>query len=495
MEPQSVTLSIIALYLAACLGVGLRPSKAQSDSATGYIAGDRALGPLLMYFITGATIFSAFTFLGMPGWAWQRGGAAFYILSYGVLGFVPFMFLGPRAARVGKHFGFVTQAELIARRFGAPHLALLLALITLIAFVPYIVLQMRGAGVFMRLASGGRLSDFQGIGIVYGVVLLYVLKSGVLGVGWTNVLQGLLMLILAWSLGLYLPQVLHGGVGPMFERIAERDPEFLLAPGRKGSGAAWSWSEYSSYVVVSMIGFSCWPHLFMKAYSARDERTLRRSVVLYPTFLLFQVPILLLGFAAVGFAPAPRDEQDVLPHLLLSMDLPAVVVGLFCAGGLAASMSTGDALAHAGASIAVRDGAVTALGVKLSPQAERTWVRAGVALLLIGCWIATELWGQRIVDLLVFAYGPITQIAPVLLAALFWRRATAAGATAGLVLGIGVSLALTVWPALRPFEVHAGLFGLGANAAALILVSLATHSRDAANDEAFLRVAARADGT
>ncbi len=495
MNNQTVALLVIAVYLAACLWAGLRPSKDQSDSATGFIAGDRALGPLLMYFITGATIFSAFTFLGMPGWAWSRGASSFYILSYGVLGFVPFLFLGPRAARVGKHYGFVTQAEMIARRFSAPYLALILALITLIAFVPYIVLQMRGAGVLMRLASGGALNDAQGIAIVYGVVAVYVLKSGVLGVGWTNVLQGVFMLVLAWGLGLYLPSLLHGGIGPMFEKIAAADPDFLLAPGRTKSGTPWNWAEYSSFVLVSMIGFTCWPHLFMKAFSARDERTLRKSVILYPSFLLFQVPILLLGFAAVGFQPAPRDEQDVLPHLLLSLDLPAIVVGLFCAGGLAASMSTGDALAHGGASIAIRDGWVTAFGKKLSPHRERTLVRWMVALLLVGCWLATIRYGTRIVDLLVFAYGPITQIGPVLVAALLWRRATAKGACAGLICGIVISLWLTIAPELRPWPLHAGLYGLTANVLVLVLVSLATQSRNPKADEEFLAIAARSDGT
>ena len=50
--------------------------ESSSASAAGYVAGDRTLGTLVMYFITGATIFSAFAFLGMPGWAYSRGAAA-----------------------------------------------------------------------------------------------------------------------------------------------------------------------------------------------------------------------------------------------------------------------------------------------------------------------------------------------------------------------------------------------------------------------------------
>ncbi|MEM6731499.1 MAG: sodium:solute symporter family protein, partial [Myxococcota bacterium] len=64
MPSSAVVLSISVLYLLASLAIGLWPSKQSSDSAAGFVAGDRTLGVVLMYFITGATIFSAFAFLG-----------------------------------------------------------------------------------------------------------------------------------------------------------------------------------------------------------------------------------------------------------------------------------------------------------------------------------------------------------------------------------------------------------------------------------------------
>jgi solute:Na+ symporter, SSS family len=58
-----------------------------------------------MYFVTGATVFSAFAFLGGPGWAYSRGAAAFYILSYGVLGSPPGTSSAPGPARLGRRMG------------------------------------------------------------------------------------------------------------------------------------------------------------------------------------------------------------------------------------------------------------------------------------------------------------------------------------------------------------------------------------------------------
>jgi SSS family solute:Na+ symporter len=478
-----VVLGVAGLYLALCVGIGLWPDRKASDSAAGFVAGDRALGGLLMYFITGATIFSSFTFLGLPGWAATRGAAAFYILSYGILGFLPFYFLGPRAARVGRRFGYVTQAEMVAGRFGAPYLALSFAVVSVIAFVPYLALQIQGAGLVLASVTGDAIGVRLGGALVYGVVALYVVQSGVLGVGWTNVFQGVLMLALAWGLGLWLPHALHGGVGEMFERIATERPELLRAPGLTSSGAPWTWGEYSSALLVSMIGFCCWPHLFMKAFSARDERTLKRTVVLYPTFLLFQVPILLIGFAAVFHQPAAPHPDQTLPNLLMTLDLPAVVVGLFCAGGLAASMSSGDAMAHASASIAVRDGWVTGLRRSLSPHQERTWIRVGIVLVLVASYVVAGWFGDSIVDLLLFAYGPVTQFAPGLVATLCWRRATAPAVLAGLAAGIALTLALELRRDLRPVAIHPGAYGLALNAAVLVAVSLCTRRRDARGEE------------
>lgn len=493
MTDVGIVLTIAGLYLGACLVVGMLPGRKSSESAEGYVAGDRALGLLVMYFITGATIFSAYAFLGAPGWAFSRGGAAFYILAYGTLGFVPFYFLGPRAARLGKRYGFVTQAQMVAHRFARPRIAATMALITLLAFVPYLALQMKGAGYVLESMTRGAIPEHVGALIVYGLVLIYVMKSGVLGVGWTNTLQGIFMLVLAWGMGLYVPHVLYGGIGPMFERLVTERPGFLAPPGLDAAGNPWPWSEYTSSVLISVAGFSVFPHLFMKAFSARDEETIKRTVVLYPSFQLFIVPILILGFAGVLLVDQPAHSDQILPHLMMNADISPVIVGLFCAGALAASMSSGDAIAHATASILVRDGWVTALGRSLDARRERTAIRWLLVFVMIASYLLAILYKGSLVALLLYAYGPIVQFAPAVYATLYWRRATGAGVHAGLLAGIVVNVLFASQPELRPFAIHAGAYGLAANLLALVSVSLLTPRGGGSHDE-FLEVARKQGG-
>lgn len=494
MDGRTTVLAVSIGYLVLSLVVGMWPGKKSSDSAAGYVAGDRTLGLVVMYFITGASIFSAFAFLGGPGWTYSKGAAAFYILGYGALGFVPFYFLGPRAARLGRRFGFVTQAEMVAARFGSPALAGVMAVISVVAFIPYLALQMLGAGYVLYALTDHALPTWAGAGLVYLVVLAYVLKSGVLGVGWTNTLQGLFMMVLAWGLGLYLPDALYGGVGPLFDRLAAERPELLLAPGLSSSGDPWTWGEYTSAVGISIIGFCMWPHLFMKAFTAKNEQTIRRTVVLYPTFQIFLVPLFLIGYCGVFFEPGPELADQVLPHMLMQMqqqmDLPAIVVGLFCAGALAASMSSGDAMVHAAASIAVRDGWVAAWrkGEALDAHVERRLIRIVLVLVMLAAYLVAVLYDGSLVFLLLSTYGAVVQFAPAVWLGLSTDRVSGRAVLAGMVSGSLVTALLIALPALKPFAIHSGVYGLLVNVV-VVLVGSRVWPEDAERAARFLRVA------
>ena len=491
MDRWQIIALIIALYLGITLSIGLWSGRKTSHSVQGYVAGDRDFGLLVMYFVLGASVFSAFAFLGGPGWAYSRGAAAFYILSYGLLGVTPYFFIGPKAAELGRRLGFVTQAQLICGRFPSRALSVMIAVLTLLAFIPYITLQMRGAGIVIEAVTEGHVPLWAGAAIAYGVVMIYVLFSGVAAVGWTNTFQGIFMLTIAWSLGLYLPIKLYGGVGQMFERILAERPEMLTAPGLTAAGAPWSWGGYSSAIIVSAIGLMMWPHLFMKAFTARSDKTLRQTVVLFPTFQLFLIPVFLIGFAGILYTERPDTSDFILPFMILNSGLPAIVVGLFCAGALSASMSTGDALMHAAASVAVEDGVRPFHA--LSDAAQRRMIQALVVVIGgVAYYFALD-DNASLVVLLLTSYGIICQLAPPIVAALYWRRATTAGVIAGFAAGAATAVFffLTGYFGhnLRPLDLHEGVLGLVIHIPVLIIVSLMTRPQPRAHQDAFVSLA------
>ena len=478
MESWVVVTLVTSGYLALSLVIGWFSGRRASDTVTGYVAGDRGFGLLVMYFVMGASIFSAFAFLGTPGWAYSRGAAAFYVFCYGVLGFAPWYVIGPRVAQVGRRYGHVTQAELLSDRFKSTPLSVLIAVVSVVAFIPYIALQMKGAGIVFNAVTDGHVPIWAGALAAYTVVMLYVLKSGVLGVGWTNTFQGIFMLVIAWTLGLWLPNHLYGGVGPMFERIAELRPELLTVPGLDTDGSPWTWGAYSSAILVSAIGFTMWPHLFMKAFAAKNDATLKLATVLYPSFLLFLLPLYFIAFAGVLFDPKPASPDFILPHMILSTDIAPVVIGLFCAGALAASMSTGDAMLHAAGSVYVQDLHRKVFDPGLSDHHRTRLIRiVAVVIGIIAFYIAVNT-EMSLVALLLAAYGAVVQLAPVTAAAFFWKRATPNGVVTGVVLGSLVTLFLFIFPQYRPFGLHEGIVGLAVNCAALVGISTLSRPMD-----------------
>ena len=475
---------VIVAYLGLTLWVGLRAGHRASSTVEGFVAGDRNFGFLVMYFVTGATVFSAFAFLGGPGWAYSRGAAAFYILSYGVLGMMPWYVIGPKVTRVGRQLGQVTQAQFLTGRFPSRGLSLLIAVISVAALIPYITLQIRGAGIVIEAVTEGHIPLWLGAAAAYGVVLFYVLVSGVAAVGWTNTLQGVVMLVIAWTLGLYLPFKLYGGIEPMIQGIVQQRPGLLDAPGLSAVGQAWNWAAYSSAILVSAIGLQMWPHLFMKAFTARDERTIRRTVVWFPSFQLFLVPVFLIGLAGVLYVDELPRPDFILPHLILNVELPMIMVGLFCAGALSASMSTGDALLHATASVAVEDGVRPF--VPLSEIQQRRLIRWLILVAGTVAYVFAVSEGLSLVLLLLTSYGIIAQLAPPVVAALFWRRATTPGVITGLLAGTATTLLFFFQPELRPIPLHEGILGLSVHVPVLLAVSLLTPAQGDAHVQAYV---------
>ncbi len=479
METGTVILLIVGLYLLISLITGIVPSLRITRSVGGYVAGDRSMNVFILYFVIGASIFSSFAFLGGPGWAYSRGAAAFYIIAYGVIGIVPLYFFGPRAWRLGKKYGYVTQAELLADRFNSDFMSVMLAVLSVVVFIPYLTLQMVGAGYVLNVISEGMIPYWAGAGITYLVVLVYVYFSGVMGVGWSNAFQGMFMMVMAWVLGIYLPYTLYGGIGEMFTAIIEAGHEAMLqAPGLTAGGAAWDWWGFSSAVLISAIGFSVWPHFFMRSFAAKSANSLRLSVVLYPTFLLFLVPILMIGFSAIVAFPGVEQADSILPHVLMQLQLPAIVIGLFCAGALAASMSSGDAILHSAASIGIRDGVNRILKKPLKDKTERLWIQISVLIIGLIAYLFAVVIDVSIVALLLGSYGGVAQIFPIIFVMFYWKRATKAGALAGLFGGILVNTFFLIFSELKPLDMHEGIYGLAANIILLVGVSLLTRPDD-----------------
>jgi SSS family solute:Na+ symporter len=235
-----------------------------------------------------------------------------------------------------------------------------------------------------------------------------------------------------------------------------------------------------------------WPHLFMKAFTARSDNTLRKTVVLFPTFQLFLIPVFLIGFAGVLYPESPPSSDFILPFMILNAELPAIVVGLFCAGALSASMSTGDSLVHAAASVTVEDGIKPFR--QMSDEARRRLIQILVVVVGAMAYVFAVTEGVSLVVLLLTAYGIICQLAPPIVAAMYWSRATTVGVIAGFAAGSLTAafffLSGYFGHDLRPYDLHEGMLGLLVHIPVLILASLMTQPQEARHSAGFTKITA-----
>jgi SSS family solute:Na+ symporter len=91
-----------------------------------------------------------------------------------------------------------------------------------------------------------------------------------------------------------------------------------------------------------------------------------------------------------------------------------------------------------------------------------------------------------IVNLLLGSYGGVAQIFPLVFCMFYWKRATGYGAVAGFVGGVITTIFFLLYPELRPFPLHEGIYGLIVNIGLLIGVSLSTEPESAERVERYI---------
>ena len=269
---MSAALLIIALTALAALLLGLRAGRGRDMNLEQWTVGGRGFGAVFVFLLMAGEIYTTFTFLGGSGYAYGHGGPAYYILAYGCLAYVISYWMLPPIWRYARQHRLVSQPDYFATKYDSPAVGVLVAVVGIVAMVPYLVLQFKGLGIIVATASYGAIPSSVAVWIGAGVVTAYVMVSGVHGSAWTAVAKDVLILVVAVFLGLYLPIHLYGGFGTMFSAIQEAKPDFLALPP-KGESIAW----FDSTVLLTALGFYMWPHSFGSVFTARREKAFRQN--------------------------------------------------------------------------------------------------------------------------------------------------------------------------------------------------------------------------
>jgi SSS family solute:Na+ symporter len=468
MSASAITLAIIfgIVLLSSVLGL-YAGARRKMDLEQWTVAG-RGFGVIFIWLLMAGEIYTAFSFLGASGWAYSRGGPTLYILAYGTLGYVISFFVLPPLWELGRKHRLQTQPDFFESRYESKHLAAFVSAVGVTFIIPYLQIQLTGLGIIMQVAS------FDGIGrapaMIAAVALLatFVFVSGLRAVAWVSIVKDALMLFVAFAIGIGVPRIYFGGIGPMFAALVHAKPAHLTMPGATTvQGHAW----YMSTVLLTAMGFYMWPHSFASAFSAKSAGTLRRNAVLMPLYQVTMVLMLFVGFAAVLVVPGLRDGDLALLTVVRKTFSPWFL-GVVGAAGVLTAMVPAAIIVLTAATSFTKNLYRPLFAPSMSDNAVARLARIMVvALSLISLYFAI-FSSTTLVSLLLLGYAGTTQFFPGVLLGLYWKRVRAAGVFAGIVSGVGATTFLVLSNRDPFLGLNAGFVALCLNFLMTVVVTL-----------------------
>jgi SSS family solute:Na+ symporter len=468
MTPSAIALGVIFAIVALGSAIGFYAGAHRKMDLEQWTVAGRGFGVLLMWLLMAGEVYTTFSFLGASGWAYSRGAPTLYILAYITLAYVVSFFILPPIWELGRRHQLQTQSDFFAWRYRSKYLVAAVSLVGIVFMIPYLELQLTGLGIIVEVAS------FDGIGrnpaMAVAVILLagFVLASGLRAVAWVSVLKDILMLVAAVSVGIGIPYIYFGGVGPMFTALIHSKPSHFVMPGATSNlGHGW----YISTVLLTGLGVYMWPHSFGAAFSAKSAGTLRRNAVIMPLYTLSLAFMLFVGFAAILVIPDLRDG-DLSLLAMVRKTFPPWFLGIIGGAGALTAMVPAAILILSSATVFAKNLYRPLFAPHMNDHQVGRIARLMVVVIsLISLYLAIH-GSSTLVSLLLLGYAGITQLFPGVVLGLFWKRTTTPAVFTGLIFGVS-SMATLFLTHHDPFlGISAGFLGLCANFTIAISLSL-----------------------
>lgn len=437
----------LIIYSVIILGVGVRAARLNRTLAD-YLLADRKLGPWVAAFSERASGESAWLLIGLPGLAFASGITTVWV-GIGCCSGIAFSWLviARRLREETERVGALTLADYFSARFGdSRHILRITAtVIILFFFTFYVAAQFLAAGKVLNFYLG--IPPLAGMGIGAVLVLFYTAAGGLFAVSWTDLVQGIIMLVTLAILPLAVLGEL-GGIQTLQARLAGFGGGYLdLAPGPTG------WMAFSGVIgsLAIGLGYMGQPHLvlrFMAIRSAREIRTGRYIAIGWALIAFFGAILIgLTGLAhfgpdAMGPGQVLADQEQLLP-LMARTFMPEWLAVVMIVGAIAAMMSTADSQLLASAS-AISEDIYRRL---INPEASQEKLVALGRLATLGVGLVGFVLAWRadtfVYNMVLYAWAGLgAAFGPPLMLALHWKRTSFAGVLAGFISG---TVTVVVW--------------------------------------------------
>ena len=463
----------IGLYLVSMIGVGYyaRVKRKGDTMADFYLAG-RSLGMAVLFLTLYATQYSGNTLFGYTGKSYLIGfeWTVSVLFMFSII--VGYMLFAPRLVLLARSENFITPGDYISYRFKSRFLTVISTLLMIYALCNYTLAQLKAMGAAVEGITDGAVPSAYGIIALAIIMVIYETLGGMRSVAWTDVLQGVVLLV-GFSIIFVLVPDLGGGFSQVVERIYQTDPSKLTVPTWTGT------NKWLSYVFLLGCGAAIYPQAIQRLYASRSVKVLKRSLS-WMAFMPLTTTLIALvcGLTAIVVLPEIKEvrSDQVLARLLALImaesDLGYWLVVAVFAAALAALMSTADSALLSISSMFTRDIYLPYFRPE-SSESHLTWVGKVFSWVMVAFLVYVAIVTDKtLVRLLELKFEVLIQVVPSFFFGLYWKRLQSRTVIFGLVTGLIVALVLW-WQGLNTvWGFHAGVIGLFVNFSICVFVTM-----------------------
>lgn len=436
--------TVLVLYLGMMAFIGWYAGRKTNNIGDFFVLSGKA-GVVVSGIAYFSTQFSMGTFLGTPGTIYGVGYAGMAISVPGAVFcmILPALLIGRKLITLGHKYGFLTMADYLTDRYHSKNMSGVLGVMMLFFLVPMMGAQIIGAGVIVHVFTG--LPEWVGVVGMGIIVILYCMTGGMKGAMMTDVIQGSLMIATA-VVTFIVSIVMGGGFSNINHTLQSMNEAYLTFPGANGY---MPWTYYISNIVLWSFFTMGQPHLFTKFFAMKDHKTMFKAILLGTAGMFFSAT--LIEWAGVnGIASIQNIEKaDQIIPMILQRGMNPFLASIFIAGIVAAGMSTIDGILVTTTGAVTRD--IYQKIINKNATDEAVMSLSKVVTVIIG--IVVICFGVfqpgSIFEINLFAFSGMAIFVVPILFGIYWKKATAKGAIASVIVGIISLLLFTLNPSVK----------------------------------------------
>ncbi len=434
---MNVSYITFGLYLLIIIYIGWRAAL-RTHNQTDFYLGGRQLGSWVAALSAGASDMSGWLLMGLPGFAYVAGlESAWLAIGLFIGTWLNWQFIAPRLrARSEAAGNAITLPDFFAHTFPqhAKPLRIVSALFILLFYLFYTSSGLVAAGKLFESVFG--FDYYLSVSIGTLVVLAYTYLGGFLAVSWTDLFQGLLMLV-ALVLTAFVVVSASGGVTIMLQDIDRLNPGYLSLFTNTASGPV------SLITILSLLawglGYFGQPHIVARFMAIRSTSLIPQAraiaVSWSGTCLFAAIVIGLSGLLLLEVPLANVDSEQVYLKILPLLFHP-LFAGICLAAILAAIMSTADSQLLVASSAVTEDIYYACTSQQLDDKRQLQISRLAVVVVAVIALSLALNPDSTILDLVAYAWAGFgASFGPALLFTLYSKKTTGQAVIAGIVSG------------------------------------------------------------